>query len=118
MTNALADLFADGIAAAGADELSLPHIVITRDVPTGVLTYSGPYASAFEAMAAADAQRCRQTTQDPGWEVTFDIAPLCEPADEGHRPGCEPPGRCGAHGTPAPRVASSEDGEPLRRARP
>ncbi|TNM36461.1 response regulator transcription factor [Nocardioides albidus] len=78
-------LLADGIAATGVDELSLPHIVITVDVPTSVVTYSGPYANALEASAAAEAARCRQMTQDPGWEVTFSVAPLCGPADDGHR---------------------------------
>ncbi|MFD1247357.1 hypothetical protein ACFQ3F_06115 [Nocardioides ginsengisoli] len=106
------------MAAAGADELSLPHIVITRDVPTGVLTYSGPYPSALEAMAAADAERCR-STQDPGWEVTFDIAPLCEPADDGHRPDCDPGRPCAAQDAPAPRVVTAEDGGgSARHARP
>ena len=83
-----ARMVADGMVASGIEELTLPHLVITCDVPTGVVTYSGPYPDGIQAIAAADAERCRQARSDPDWPVTITVAPLLEPADEGHHPDC------------------------------
>ena len=81
-------MLADGMVASGVEELTLPHVVITHDVPTGVVTYSGPYPDGLQAIAAADAERCRQARTDPDWPVLVTVAPLVEPANEGHHGDC------------------------------
>jgi len=80
MDEALTELLIRRVAATEAEEVSLPHILVTVDVVTNVVTYSGPFASAVDALRAADLERSRQQQQcHPGWGVTVDVAPLFAP---------------------------------------
>jgi F420-dependent methylenetetrahydromethanopterin dehydrogenase len=79
MDEALTELLMRRVAATEAEEVSLPHILITLDVVTNVVTYSGPYASAVDALRAADVERSRQEQRHPDWRVTIDVAPLFAP---------------------------------------
>lgn len=103
MDEAIVELLIRQVAATEAEEVSLPHIVVTRDLVTNVVTYNGPYANAIDALRAADNEHLRQQTQThPDWRVSVDVAPLFEPdvdrGDMGGRRGGTRPSTTGPDG--------------------
>lgn len=80
MNEALTDLLMRRLAATEAEEVSLPHILVTCDLLTGVVTYCGPFVTAIDALRAADIERARQQDHcGPDWGVSVTVAPLFEP---------------------------------------
>jgi hypothetical protein len=63
-------------AEAGAP--TCPHLVITRDVRSDVITYSGPFDSGLVALSVAHDFLTEQRAVDPTWEFTLTVAPLFE----------------------------------------
>jgi hypothetical protein len=55
---------------------ALPHIVITRDVVTGVITESGPFDSGLEALTVAHDFVSKYRDLHPRWDYTLTVAPL------------------------------------------
>ena len=62
-----------GIAVA---ELDMPHIVLTRSTDTGETTYSGPYATGLEALAAAESEWRVDREAGGGGDISFHVAAL------------------------------------------
>jgi len=61
-----------------AAELSLPHIVITRDGHTGRMSFAGPYPTSLEALVAAETES--RVDRDGGASgLTFQVAALYPP---------------------------------------
>jgi hypothetical protein len=73
-----------GIALA---ELDMPHIVVTRSTDTGEATFSGPYATGLEALAAAEAESQVDRQAGGRGDITFHVSALY-PALEDTRPAC------------------------------
>jgi hypothetical protein len=61
---------------AETDAAALPHVVITRDVATGVVTYSGPFDSGLEALRMAHEFVGKYRDLDPRWEFALTVAPV------------------------------------------
>jgi hypothetical protein len=61
---------------AEAEAAIRPHIVITRDTITGVVTYSGPFESGLEALTMACDFVGKYRDLDPHWDFTLTVAPL------------------------------------------
>lgn len=53
-----------------------PHLLITRDVATGVITYNGPFPSGLEALQHAHAFVEKYRDLEPRWDFTLTVAPL------------------------------------------
>jgi hypothetical protein len=53
-----------------------PHIVITRDVETGAVTYTGPLPTGLEALTVAHEFVEQHRAVDPRWTFTLTVAPL------------------------------------------
>lgn len=66
------------VAADEAAEVDRPHIVICRNLDLGCTTYSGPYATAQAACAAADVEAAEAALEFPGAAdvLDFSVAPL------------------------------------------
>jgi hypothetical protein len=112
-----------GIAMA---ELGLPHIVVTRSTESGETTYSGPYATGPEALAAADVEW--QLDRDAGGrgDLSFRVAAIYPPLeDSGERPEPRPsreaavvapdPDPAGPASRPRKRPRAPRTGGPLAR---
>ncbi|SDP59411.1 hypothetical protein SAMN04489867_3056 [Pedococcus dokdonensis] len=69
------DRISDFLVAMELSELDLPHIVLTRGDDFGVVTYSGPYLHAVDALTAAEAQH-RIQVNSGGGDLTFHVAAL------------------------------------------
>ncbi|MFL6022774.1 MAG: hypothetical protein ACJ72O_05490 [Marmoricola sp.] len=63
-------------AEAETDAATCPHIVITRDVVTGVVTYSGPFETGLQALTMAHEFVGKYRNLDPRWDFTLTVAPL------------------------------------------
>ena len=61
---------------AGADTEACAHIVITRDIETGVVTYNGPFDTGLEALTTAHAFLEKERATSSGREITLTVAPL------------------------------------------
>lgn len=61
---------------AESDAGACPHILITRDTATGVVTYSGPFATGLEALGTAHGFVTKYRDLDPHWDFTLTVAPL------------------------------------------
>lgn len=61
---------------AESEAASCPHILITRDTVTGVVTYSGPFESGLEALTMAHDFVGKYRGLDPRWDFTLTVAPL------------------------------------------
>ena len=61
---------------AEADAASCPHILITRDTATGVVTSSGPFDTGLEALTTAHHFVGKYRDLDPRWDFTLTVAPL------------------------------------------
>lgn len=61
---------------AEADATTCAHIVISRDVTTGVVTYSGPYPTGLEALTRAHQLIGTHRERDAAWEFKVTVAPL------------------------------------------
>lgn len=61
-------------------ELTRPHIVVTRDVLSGRVSFAGPYPSAVAALCAADTEA--QVAKDlwGGSDLSFSVAALYPPS--------------------------------------
>jgi hypothetical protein len=59
-----------------AETAKLPHIVITRDVETGTISYSGPFPTGLEALTVAHRFVQQNRVLDPRWTFTLTVAPL------------------------------------------
>ena len=58
------------------DVAALPHVVITRDVVTGVVTESEPFASGLEALRSGHDFVSKYRDLDPRWDFTLTVAPV------------------------------------------
>lgn len=61
---------------AEADGTACEHLVVTRDVGTGELTYRGPFATGLEALTFAHRLLEQHRLGDAAREVTLTVAPL------------------------------------------
>jgi hypothetical protein len=61
---------------AETDAATCPHILITRDTATGVVTYSGPFGTGLEALTTAHEFVGKYRDLDPRWDFTLTVAPL------------------------------------------
>ncbi|MGO4258480.1 hypothetical protein [Marmoricola sp. RAF53] len=61
---------------AEAEVATYPHIVITRDIGTGEITYSGPFPNGLEALTMAHRFVHQNRFVDPRWSFTLTVAPL------------------------------------------
>lgn len=57
-------------------EMDLPHIVLCRDSRGAPASFSGPYASAIDALVAADIERQIESESDGQEALTFHVAAL------------------------------------------
>jgi F420-dependent methylenetetrahydromethanopterin dehydrogenase len=57
-------------------EMDLPHIVFSRDARGGMDSFSGPYATAIEALVAADVEQQIEREAAGDHTMTFHIAAL------------------------------------------
>ena len=55
---------------------TLPHVVITRDTETGMVTRSEPYATGLEALTTALEFVGKYRDLEPRWAFTLSIAPV------------------------------------------
>jgi hypothetical protein len=55
---------------------SCPHVLITRDTETGVLTLSGPFETGLEALSNAHEFVGKYRDLQPRWDFTLTVAPL------------------------------------------
>jgi len=76
--SAAAMLLQRAIAEAETDAAECPHILITRDTATGVVTYSGPFPTGLEALERAHAFVEKYRDLEPRWDFTVTVAPLFE----------------------------------------
>ncbi len=53
-----------------------PHIVITHDLDTESVSYSGPFATGLEALTVAHRFVEQNRAVNPQWEFTLTVAPL------------------------------------------
>lgn len=63
---------------AGSGATRYPHVVITRDVATDVVTCSGPFETGVEALQAASAFVGKYRDLQPRWDFTLTVAPLLD----------------------------------------
>ncbi|RNL63163.1 hypothetical protein EFK50_15780 [Nocardioides marmoriginsengisoli] len=75
-TGAAALLLHRATLEAEAEAATCAHIVITRDVATGVVTSSGPFDTGLEALTSAHDFLERQRAADPARAFTLTVAPL------------------------------------------
>lgn len=64
------------LSGTALNELDLPHIVMCRDQSGAFVSYFGPYASAVEAMVAAEIEDEIERDATGGQPVTFHVAAL------------------------------------------
>ena len=57
-------------------EMDLPHIVLCKGPRGATTSYSGPYATAIEALVAADAEQQIERAADGREALTFHVAAL------------------------------------------
>jgi hypothetical protein len=69
------------IVREAVDEVDSLHIVVCRDPKTGVIAFSGPYASGLSAVCAADQDLRAELTREPESSLAFSVAPLSTPHD-------------------------------------
>ena len=68
------------IMALEMEALDAPHIVVCRTLRSSQVTFSGPYPSGVEALAAAErSARAQEATGT--CDLEFDVAPLFPPRD-------------------------------------
>jgi hypothetical protein len=87
----LTEVVTDALVADAVESIDGPHLVICQEATTGLSTYSGPYATGLEALAAALREHeAAGLTHDDRASYRFRVAPLSRP--------CAPPhddGSCG-----------------------
>lgn len=66
----------DGVARADALLLDQPHILVCTDHGTGVTTYTGPFPTGYDALAALDEHEAGQQPVPGGRSVVCGLAPL------------------------------------------
>lgn len=76
--SAAALLLQRAAADAEVESVACPHLLITRDVVTGVVTYNGPFPTGAEALERAHAFVSKYRDLEPRWDFTLTIAPLLE----------------------------------------
>jgi hypothetical protein len=80
-----ARLVADLLFGIEHDEIDLPHIVLSRTVATGEVSYSGPYPDGLSALSAAEVEHAVEVDGGGDGQITFHVAalypPLSPPAD-------------------------------------
>jgi len=57
-------------------EMDLPHIVVCRDSSGCNMSFSGPYGTALEAIAAAEFEQRTEIEAAAGDTLTFEVAAL------------------------------------------
>ena len=66
------------IIATESEALDGPHVVVCRSRSTGVLTFSGPYPSALDALTAVDGDE-RAERRAGNRDLAFHVARLFPP---------------------------------------
>jgi hypothetical protein len=66
----------DFVVEMGVAEMDLPHIVLCRDSRGVSASFSGPYASAVEALVAADIEQQIESESDGQDALTFHVYAL------------------------------------------
>lgn len=66
----------DGVDRADALLLDQPHILVCTDHGTGVTTYTGPFPTGYDALAALDEHEAGQQPVPGGRSVVCALAPL------------------------------------------
>jgi len=69
----------DVIVSDAVGEIDSCHIVVCTDPITGVVAYSGPYASGLSALYAAEQDLRAELSCDPKSSMRFSVAPLLSP---------------------------------------
>lgn len=75
-TSAAAVLLRRAVIEAETDAAECPHLLITRDCATGVVTYSGPFPTGLEALQRAQEFVDKYRGLEPRWDFTLTVAPL------------------------------------------
>jgi hypothetical protein len=78
-----AGLVADMLFDLERREIDMPHVVISRHVTTGELSYSGPYSSAISALQAAELEHTLELYGGGDGQITFHVAALYPPLAPG-----------------------------------
>lgn len=77
----LTEVVTDALVADAVESIDEPHILICDEAETGLSTYSGPYASGLEALAAAlHEQEALGATEGDRRSYRFRVAQLGRPA--------------------------------------
>ena len=66
------------LAAAAAEEIDRPHIVVCTDPETGATSYSGPYPDGLAALAAAERDDERERSAGLPERMRYSVATLRE----------------------------------------
>lgn len=69
-------LLSRAVAEAETGVTECPHILITRDTETGVVTYNGPFPTGLEALERAHTFVSKYRGLEPRWDFTLTVAPL------------------------------------------
>lgn len=77
----------DAVSAAAREEIELPHIVVCRDIETGLTSYSGPFRSGLAALVAAERERVIDDATNDGAPMAFSVAAL-HPGGSDEPTGC------------------------------
>jgi len=75
-TSAAAMLLHRATIEAETEAANCPHLLITQDTATGVITYSGPFPTGLEALHRAHDFVEKYRGLKPRWDFTLTVAPL------------------------------------------